>query len=457
MIWLIAILLMAIFAGIGFLKGAIQTGISVVGLFVALLLAMPLAPLMESACVASGVTNLILLAVLPPIIAFLVVGLVFMIVGIVVHFKVKNYFSFKTDQATQTMWKRLNQRVGAAFGILIGAFYTVALGVGVYSAGYLTHQVATDSDPGWLKFITDTRVAMDGNGLGKMAASLDPMPEKYYEVSDLIGLSHRNPLLENRYRNYPPFLSLAEREDVQEIAADTEFHGMLVQQASLADIMNHPLGQKIMTNADLFDALVNQTDLKDLKQFLEKGESPIYDEEEILGRWELNGNALINYVKRNTAGIKSKELRELKELVGTYLDGASLIVYTDNRIKIDAPEPPEPEEPEQPAQGGFGGGGRFGGAGNTGGMSPEEMQRYGLNPGGLAAQSRARAAQQQAARPAQPEKPRISIGGGGSWERTAPGRYAVQLDGKPKVLAKFDKHRLIIKVPGTDLLFSRVY
>ena len=74
MIWLIAILLLAAFAGFGYLRGSIQMGISVLGLFIGLLLAMPLAPLMMPIYTASGVTNLILLSVLPPITAFVVIG-----------------------------------------------------------------------------------------------------------------------------------------------------------------------------------------------------------------------------------------------------------------------------------------------------------------------------------------------------------------------------------------------
>ena len=423
-------------------------GISVLGMFVGLMLAMPLAPLMLPIYTASGVENLILLSVLPPITAFIVIGLVFMTVGIVLHLKVKKHFRFKTDEASQLMWKRLNQRTGAAFGMVAGVFYTVVLGVGLYSVGYLTFQVATETDPGWLKFITDTRVTMDNNGLGKMAASLDPMPKKFYEVSDILGLSHRNPLLENRYRNYPPFLKMSDRADIQEIAGDADFHNMLVQQASLADIMKHPLGQKVMSNGVLFDVLVHQTDLGDLRNFLENGESATYDDEKILGRWELNGNALINYTKRNTAGIKSRELVALKTLVENYLDGSSLIAFTDNSFKIEAKEPPvEEEEEEEAPRPGFNAGG-FGGQPS---MSPEMAARYGLGGG------RGGQAQRPAAQAARPKlKPTISIGGEGSWERTAPGRYLLDIDGK-NAQANFNKNRLLIKTQGMSLVFSRVY
>lgn len=440
MIWLIAILLLAIFAGLGYLRGSIQMGISVLGMFVALMLAVPLGPLMTPIYTASGVTNLILLAVLPPITAYVVVCLVFMTIGIVVHFKVRKFFHYKTDSATQTMWKRLNQRVGSAFGLIAGMVYSILIGVGIYSTGYLTYQVSTDSDPGWLKFITDTRVSMDGNGLGRMAATLDPMPAKYYEVADLIGLSHRNPLLENRYRNYPPFLKLSERGDIQEIADDTEFHGLLVQQSSLAEIMSHPLGQKVMSNAELADILINQTDLKDLQSYLNDGVSPTYEDQKLLGRWQLNGNMMINHTKRTTAGIKSRELIALKALVDNYLDGASLIVYTDDQFDLVAPEAPEKEEEQVEARP----------------QQSEFDQRY----GGLTRPGRGPGFGPGAGRPApQPQKepePSVDISTSGSWEQAATGRFLMEGNGET-MRANISKNRLLIKAAGMDLVFTRVY
>ena len=503
MIWLIAILLLAVFAGLGYLKGSIQMGISVLGLFVGVMLAMPMAPMMLPIYTASGVTNMILLAVLPPITAFIVVGLVFMIIGIVVHLKVRKYFRYKTDEASQLMFKRLNARIGAAFGLVAGVFYSVVLGVGIYSAGYLTYQVSTESDPGWLKFITETRVAMDSNGLAKMAAALDPMPKKFYEVSDLIGLSHRNPLLENRYRNYPPFLKLGDRADIQEIGGDSEFHGMLVQQASLAEIMKHPLGQKVMANRELFDILVNQTDLEDLRTYLEEGESPKYAEQRILGRWELNGNALINHTKRNTAGIKSSQMRAVIWLVENVLDGASLIVYPDNQLVI-TPSGGESEDgpglsmygaPGLIASPGLASGAeaihpmvltklgelfeqlrdleraaqekleaaararqsqQFGGAGRGGmpQMDAEMQARYGLTPGGGGAGGE-EGEEEEEEEGAQSTP--FRIGSDGNWERKASGRYELEIDGFSGITATINKNRLLIKSPVMNLLFSRVY
>ena len=298
MIWLIAILLLAIFAGMGFLRGAVQMGISLVGLFLALALAVWLAPpLLIDSNVGEFHGNAIgrlifdtFFDFLHRVGVFLLVSLVFLVVGIVVHFRVRKHFRFKTDEATQLMFRRLNKRIGAAFGLLIGTVYTILVGVFLYGPGYLTYQVATSGDPGWLKFINYTRKSMEGSGLEKMAASLDPMPSKFYEVSDIIGLFHKNPLLESRFRNYPPFLkALTEAEvhgDTVVESESSEFRNMLAEQSSIVHLAAAVI---VLSITDLGEALL-QADLKDLRTFLEKGESPIYSDEKILGRWQLDGN-----------------------------------------------------------------------------------------------------------------------------------------------------------------------
>ncbi|MDG1857150.1 MAG: CvpA family protein, partial [Verrucomicrobiota bacterium] len=106
MIWLVAILLLAVFAGVGYLKGAIRMSVSLAGLFVGLMLAKPMAPMMTPIYTASGMTNLLWLSLLPPITAFLVVGLVFVVVGFIVHYKIGQYYKFSADEVTRLTWER---------------------------------------------------------------------------------------------------------------------------------------------------------------------------------------------------------------------------------------------------------------------------------------------------------------------------------------------------------------
>lgn len=487
MIWLIAILLLAIFAGMGFLRGAIQMGISLAGLFLALALAVWWAPpLLIDSNVGEFHGNAIgrlifdtFFGVLHRVGVFILVSLVFLIVGIVVHFRVRKHFRFKTDEATQLMFRRLNKRIGAAFGLLIGVVYTILVGVFLYGPGYLTYQVATNGDPGWLKFINNTRKSMEGSGLEKMAASLDPMPSKFYEVSDIIGLSLKNPLLESRFRNYPPFLKSlteAEVEGVTVVELDSsEFRKMLAEQSSIVHLA---LAAFALSISDLGEILL-QTNLKDYRTFLESGESPIYSDEKILGRWQLDGNATINHMKRTKIGIdvaasyvdgsgavketsvriKSREFRQFKEgVIDVLLNEAKLFVFPDEELVFVPPRPPEPAAPKEPEEDEYG----------------NPYAEYGAPGSYGAGQFHRRPQPAVAPSPQKREKPTK-----GSWKRQTTGRHKIQFENAAvENRATFKSSRLIIKdmfsyrvqrsglqagnrgnwvIIKVDLIFSRVY
>ena len=488
MIWLIAILLLAIFAGMGFLRGAIQMGISLAGLFLALALAVWWAPPMIVDPASAGefhgnaIGRLIFdtfFDVLHRVGVFLLVSSFFLIVGIVVHFRVRKHFRFKTDEATQLMFRRLNKRIGAAFSLLIGTVYTILVGVFLYGPGYLTYQVATNGDPGWLKFINKTRKSMEGSGLEKMAASLDPMPSKFYEVSDIIGLFLKNPLLGSRARNYPPFLKLLTEAEVQGDAVveldSSEFRNMLAEQSSIVHLALEAFALSI---SDLGEALL-KADLKDLRTFLESGESPIYSEEKILGRWQLDGNATINHMKRTKIGIdvaanymddsgamretsvriKSREFRQFKEgVIDVLLNEAKLFVFPDNELVFVPPKPPEPTVEEKPEEDEYG----------------NPYAEYDGSPGSYGAGQFQRRPQPAAPSPQRREEPKE-----GSWERQTAGRYKIQFkNAAVENQASLKSNRLIIKdmypypvqrsglptgsrgnrvIIKVDLIFSRVY
>ena len=483
MIWLIAILLLAIFAGMGFLRGAIQMGISLAGLFLALALAVWLAPPVLLGAPAGTPSIFLLVAdtffdFLHRVGVFLLVSLVFLIVGIVVHFRVRKHFRFKTDEATQLMFRRLNKRIGAAFGLLIGVVYTILIGVFLYGPGYLTYQVATNGDPGWLKFINNTRKSMEGSGLEKMAASLDPMPPKFYEVSDIIGLFHKNPLLESRFRNYPPFLKALTKAEVEGAAVveleSSEFREKLAKQSSIVHLAAAALALSI---SNLGEPLL-QTNLKDFRTFLERGESPIYSDEKILGRWQLDGNATINHMKRTKIGIdvaasymdssgavketsvkiKSREFRQFKEgVIDVLLNEAKLFVFPDETLDFVPPRPPEPAVEEEPEEDEYG----------------NPYAEYGA-PGSYGAGQFQRRPQPIARPPQKREESK-----NGSWKRQTTGRYKIQFENAAvENRATFKSSRLIIKdmfsypvqrsglpvggrgnwaIIKVDLIFSRIY
>lgn len=427
--------------------------VSLAGLFVGLLLAKPMAPMMAPIYTASGMTNLLWLAILPPITAFLVVGLVFVGIGFFVHYKIGQYYKFSADEVTRLTWERMNKRSGAAIGLLVGGIYTVLVGMMVYVAGYLTTQVATESDQGPVGYINSLAAGLDGSGLGKIARSISPVPEKYFKVADILGMSHKTPLLEIRYNNYPPFLNLNEESTIQDMGSDNEYYNLLIQQASLDEIIKHPVTLKVMSDKALTDRLL-ASDLDDLRAYLETGESPQYADELFLGRWELDGNATINYFKKNTIGVKARQIREMKSAVTNFLLGMSMVVYPDQTYTVSSPKPEEEEKTQEPEQDDLGAmyDNFAATSGSQQGMDNDMRARYGLPPtqGGQPQ----RRPQAQAPKPS---GPKIEFSGEGRWERKTRGRYQVQSKfGEGSVVVK-KNHRAYIDANGTTLVFKRVW
>src|SRR5205823_1044532 len=121
--------------------------------------------------------------------------------------------------------------------------------LGIYIAGYFTVQVAADeSNSTVISLLNQARQELHSTGLDKAVAPFDPMPPRYYEASDILGLIYQNPILVSRLSQYPPFLLLGERPEIQELAKDTEFNQMLLSKADVLDILKHPKLQTIMQN-----------------------------------------------------------------------------------------------------------------------------------------------------------------------------------------------------------------
>ncbi len=337
LIWALAIVLFLVFGALGYLKGAIRTLFPLVGLLVGVFLAVPLGPLVRPVVPLVGIKNPIWSWLLPPVIVFFLVAAIFVTIGFVAHHKVMLFYKYRTDDYTRLSWERLNQRVGACFGLLAGAGYTILIGLVVYVLGYLSVQLsAGDNDPAVIRYLNEARQDLRSSGLEKTVAALDPAPAKYYEAVDVIGLMRHNPLLDSRLASYPPFLTLAERQEFQDIATDAEWQNLWASQASLAQILGHPKTQAILGNPDALQQL-EQIDLKDLMTYLQTGESPKYSDQPILGRWEVDAYLTLQQEKRRRTEMTSQEVRQLRQNV-EMIKGFKLVVAPDNSAKLKGPD-----------------------------------------------------------------------------------------------------------------------
>src|SRR6266850_1129790 len=105
-IWLLAIVLLASLAGVGYRQGAIRVAVSLVGIIIAALLAAPLAGLVTPALKAVGIVNPVLLWVLGPFIVFLVLLTAFKIGGLALHKKVDVYYKYKAGDLRMALFNR---------------------------------------------------------------------------------------------------------------------------------------------------------------------------------------------------------------------------------------------------------------------------------------------------------------------------------------------------------------
>lgn len=337
LIWILAGLLFAIFAVLGYFKGAVRMVLALVGLFVALLLARPLAPLLQPLVPKVGLENPLWSIFLPPVVVFFLISIVFVVAGFLVHMKVNLYFRNRMDDYARLSWQRLNQRIGVCLGLVAGMVYTVVIGVVVYALGYLTVQISPgEGDTALLRTLNQARSDLRSSGLDRIAAALDPMPEVYYRAVDVLALLYHNHPLSTRLSAYPPFLTMAERPEFQELADDADFQKLWAGRESLSQLVQHPKVQSILGNRPLIAELL-ETDLKDLEHYLRTGVSEKYSDQPILGRWELHPYLTFIQEKKRKIGLTAAEVRLLRYHM-EFIKGFKLYIAPDNSVKLKGPD-----------------------------------------------------------------------------------------------------------------------
>lgn len=333
-IWLLALLWLAILAGLGFRQGAIRVAFSLLGILLGVLLAGPLGKLIKPLIMMVGLKNPMIVGPLAPLLAFIVISLIFKAIALAVHQKVDVYFKYHAGDLRLALWERLNQRLGLCLGLLNGTVYFILSAWAIYALSYWTVQTGGgDSNPTTVKVLNRLGEDLGGSGFVKVARAMDRMPETYYQTADIAGLVFNNPLLEARLSRYPAFVGLAERPEFQALASDQSFAEMRQRGEPVLKLLSHPSVQSILGNHDLVD-IVRKTlvpNLTDLRTFLETGRSPKYESENILGRWLFDVNYTLLAIRKAKPNLPSSELSKMKKgLMATYAKTA-LAATTDNK------------------------------------------------------------------------------------------------------------------------------
>jgi hypothetical protein len=339
LLWLIALFILACCGIVAYYQGALRATISLVGLLFALLLAGPVGKLINAILPALGLGHPALLAVLGPAIAFVLILVAFKAAAVVVHRKVDAYYKYKASDTQRLLFGRMNMRVGVPVGLCNGVIYFFILCTAVYTLGYGTFQLATSEQDSWaMRVVNRLSEDMKGTGMAKAAAPMMPEKEMYYDACDILASIYHQPLLQNRLANYPPFLTLAERPEFKPIT-DQKFQEEWQRGMSLSEFMKNEKVNPLLNNRELFTNVVGLLggDLKDLKAYLDTGKSPKYDDERILGRWEIDARESVARARRLKPNMGSVELRRLRTLLGTAFKDSTLTTTIDNRAILKLP------------------------------------------------------------------------------------------------------------------------
>jgi hypothetical protein len=322
LIWLLAVLILAAVAGLGYRQGGVRVAFSLIGLFAGLLLARPLGIPIRMLMAMLGVKNLIILGVLPPLIAFIIISLGFKAGAIPVYRKVDVYFKYHAGDLRLALWERLDHRLGLCLGLFNGAAYFIVIAWIIYALSYWTVQMSNSAgDPWTINLLNHLGKDLSTTGFSKVTRSIDPLPESYYDGADVAGLIYNNPLLEARVSHYPAFLGLAERPELKELGNDKQFTDMWQRGEPILNLMNLASVQKIMENADLVKTVRStvKENLKDFEEYLKTGRSEKYDSEKILGVWDFDLGFTMVMVRRAKPTLTGNEaLRQRRERAATY-------------------------------------------------------------------------------------------------------------------------------------------
>jgi len=343
-IWLLAIILVLSLVGLGWRQGAIRVAFSLLGILIGALLCVPLGKPMAILFKAFGVTNPVILWLLPPVIVFFVISAIFKGIAFAVHHKVEMHFKYKSGELRMALWERLNHRLGLCLGVVNGVAYFILISFVIYIISYWTVQMETSSgeSPWHVRLVTKMGRDLENSGFIKTASALSKMPQSYYDAADVVGLIYQNSLLEARLSRYPAFLMLGERPEFQALANDKTFGEMRVRGDSAAQLYAYEPLKAIAGNPETLQMIwgITQPNLKDLENFLKTGKSEHFAEETILGRWNCNIRGTIAAVRRAKPNITPREMASVRAVLQLSYSKARLIVGTENQMAVkDFPDP----------------------------------------------------------------------------------------------------------------------
>ncbi|MGA3285429.1 MAG: CvpA family protein [Verrucomicrobiota bacterium] len=333
-IWILALVLLASLAALGYRQGAIRVVFSFAGIVFGGLLAAPLGEHFKPLMPHADIHNPALIWMLGPLEAFALVLILFKIAGSFAHRKTELHYRYRADDVKFAMWERLNRRLGLCLGVLNGTAYFVLICFVLFNLSYWTVQVASsDTQTRTTRLINQLGRDMESTGMDKAARAVATLPESYYKTADLAGLLCQNPQLGDRLKHYPAFLALLERDDLKQLAQDSTFTSAFQGGVPVGQLLHDPQMNAILQNISLIDTLWEnlQTNMDDLIVYLKTGQSPKYDPERILGFWNFNTTTTAAMLPIAQPKISPAEMKFARFWMTNYLQ-TTLVVASDQQI-----------------------------------------------------------------------------------------------------------------------------
>jgi hypothetical protein len=354
-IWILAIVVMILPALAGWRLGAIRAAISFIGILFAALLAVPVGKLIHPLLPHLGAGNPISAWALAPVVGFLIVSIVFKVVGQPVHNKVEHFYKYKAGDLRLALFERLNARLGICVGLLNGALYFVLISFIVFNLTYWTTQIAVaPKQPLVIRLVNQLGNDLQATHLTRTAGAVGMLPPAYYQYADLAGFLMQNPQVGPRLTEYPALTSLWEREDFQALVTDATLTNALASGTTLGELLKDPTVQAFLENKEQTKLLTGilQTNLNDLTNYLQTGKSPKYDGVKVIGRWEFNPAVTIAWMRQNNPKIPASEMRRVRAWMTQAYAQTHILVTGDNQIfikslphlKVTTGQPPTTEQ-----------------------------------------------------------------------------------------------------------------
>ena len=156
--------------------------------------------------------------------------------------------------------------------------------------------------------------------------------------------------MSDRLGRYPAFISLVERDDIQQLLKNSDFAAAWDAHAPMGQLLNQPAFKTILQNTELVNIVQTMVtnNLDDLIVYLNTGKSAKYDGEAILGRWDFDVSVTVAMLRQARPNIPSNEMRAIRAMWTQGFADTTFVAAGDGQAFLKSlpdfkNQPPTPE------------------------------------------------------------------------------------------------------------------